>query len=108
MTAHWKKMAMLMLVGLLAAGPIAPPHAAAQMGEGYDRAMSATQAALDKATKAQNDMTMHMDAMMKMPMSGNEKAMTQQMQQMADAIKSLVETNRQLLEALKELKKLQK
>ena len=108
MTAHWKKMAMLMLVGLLAAGPIAPPHAAAQMGEGYDRAMSAAQAALDKATKAQNDMTMHMDSMMKMPMSANEKAMAQQMQQMADAIKSLVETNRQLLEALKELKKLQK
>ena len=74
MTAHWKKVAMLMLVGLLAAGPIAPPHAAAQMGEGYDRAMSAAQAALDKAAKVHNDMTMHMDSMMKMPMTANEKA----------------------------------
>ncbi|HEX9246805.1 MAG TPA: hypothetical protein VGA35_11645 [bacterium] len=108
MTAHWKKMAMLMLVGLLAAGPIAPPHAAAQMGEGYDRAMSAAQAALDKAAKVHNDMTMHMDTMMKMPMTANEKAMMQQMQQMNDAIKDLVETNKQLLEALKELRKLQK
>src|SRR5207302_5489402 len=30
MTAHWKKVAMLMLMGLLVAGPIAPPHAVAQ------------------------------------------------------------------------------
>ncbi|TMI88474.1 MAG: hypothetical protein E6H00_12430 [Bacillati bacterium ANGP1] len=107
MTKHWKKMAMLMLMGLLVAAPIAPPHAVAQ-GEGYDRAMSAAQAALDKATKAHNDMMMHMDSVMKMPMTANEKAMMQQMQQMAAAIQGLVETNKQLLEALKELRKLQK
>ncbi|HTD46239.1 MAG TPA: hypothetical protein VK881_03110 [bacterium] len=107
MTAQWKKVAMIMLMGLLVAGPIAPPHAVAQ-GEGYDRAMSAAQAALDKAAKVHNDMMMHMDSMMKMPMSANEKAMTQQMQQMAAAIQDLVETNRQLLEAIKELRKLQK
>jgi len=108
MTALWKKVAMIMVMGLLVAGPIAPPHAAAQMGEGYDRAVSAAQAAMDKAAKMHNDMMMHMDSMMKMPMSANEKAMMQQMQQMAAAIQDLVETNKQLLEAIKELRKLQK
>ena len=87
------------------AAPIAPPHSAAQMGEGYDRAVSAAQAALDKATKMHSAMMMRMDSMMKMPMSANEKAMMHQMQQMTAMIQDLVDTNKQLLEANKELRK---
>jgi len=75
------------------------------MGEGYDRAVSAAQAALDKATKVHSAMMMRMDSMMKMLMSAIEKAMMHQMQEMAAMIQDLVDTNKRLLEAIKELRK---
>ena len=109
MTPSWKKVAMIMLVGLLATGPFAPPYAAAQQGpaEGVNTALTAAQAAQDKATKVYNDMMTHMDAMKKMSMSANEKEMTKMMGQMADAIKNLMDANKQLIEAIKELRKTQ-
>ncbi len=109
MTFSWKKVAMIMLMGLLVAGPVASPHAFAQSGpsEGFNTALNAAQAAQDKATKVYNDMMSHMDSMKKMSMNANEKEMMKMMQQMTDAIKSLTDANKQLIEAIKEMRKMQ-
>jgi hypothetical protein len=105
-----KKVAMLMLIGLLIAGPtVTLPYANAQ-GDRFDvidRAINAAEAAQAKATQQLADMMKHMDSMMKMPMTPNEKAMTGMMEQMAATIKSLLDENKQLLDALKELRKMQ-
>jgi hypothetical protein len=102
MMSSLKKVAMIMLVGLLIAGPIVPPHAVAQSDTGaWDRTMGAAQAAQDKASKAYNSMMMNMKSMAGMPMTANEKAMMKQMDMMAQAIKDLMESNHQLMELLK-------
>lgn len=100
---------MLMLMGLLVAGPIAPPHASAQnmASEGFNTALSKAQAAQDKATKVYNEMTSQMDSMKKMSMTANEKETMKMMGQMTDTIKDLMEVNKQLIEAIKELRKMQ-
>lgn len=100
---------MVMLMGLLVAGPIAPPHASAQNSpaEGFNTALSKAQAAQDKATKVYNDMMAQMDSMKKTSMTPNEKETMKMMGQMADAIKDLMEANKQLIEAVKELRKMQ-
>lgn len=109
MNRSWKKVAMIMLMGLLVAGPFAPPHAMAQQGpaEGVNTALNAAQAAQDKATKMYSDMMTHMDAMKKMPMSANDKEMMKMMGQLTDTIKDLMDVNKQLIEAIKELRKMQ-
>jgi hypothetical protein len=105
-----KKVAMLMLIGLLIAGPtVTLPNANAQ-GDRFDvidRAINAADAAQAKATQQLADMMKHMDSMMMMPMTPNEKAMAGMMEQMATLIKSLLDENKQLLDALKELRKMQ-
>jgi len=106
MRSSWKKVAMIMLAGLLIAGPIVPPHAVAQGDTGaWDRTMGMAHADMEKATKSYNAMMSSMKSMMGMPMTDNEKAMMKQMQMMADTIKDLMDTNRQLLELLKQTHK---
>jgi len=107
---HWKKVAMIMLMGLLVAGPIAPPHASAQgnmPAEGFNTALSKAEAAQDNATKVYSTMMSQMDSMKKMPMTANEKETMKMMGQMADAMKQLMEVNKQLIETIKELRKMQ-
>lgn len=105
-----KKVAMLMLIGLLIAGPSAPlPYANAQAGDkfdAFDRAINAANTAQAKAAKELADMMTHMDSMKKMSMTSTEKAMMGMMEQMAAMIKSLLDTNKLLLDALKEQRKL--
>ncbi len=104
----WKNVAMVMLMGLLVAGPIAPYASAQNMpSEGLNTALSKAQAAQDKATKVYNEMTSQMDSMKKMSMSANEKETMKMMGQMTDTIKDLMEVNKQLIEAIKELRKMQ-
>ncbi len=105
MRVHWKKVTMIMLMGLLVAGPIVPPHAVAS--DKVDTALDGAQAAQDKATKAYNETMSHMDSMKKMSMTANEKETMKMMGQMADTIKNLMDVNKQLIEAIKELKKMQ-
>lgn len=104
---NWKKLAMIMLMGLLVAGPVAPHHAFAQNmpSEGAHTALAAAQAAQDKAAKTLHDTMASMESMKKMPMTANEKEMMKMMGQMADTIKNLTEANKQLIEAIKELRK---
>jgi hypothetical protein len=105
----WKKVAMIMLMGLLVAGPIVPDHAVAQNmpSEGAHTALAAAQAAQDKAAKNLHEAMASMDSMKKMPMTANEKEMMKMIGQMADTIKNLTEANKQLIEAIKELRKQQ-
>jgi hypothetical protein len=110
MRLHWKKVTMIMLMGLLVAGPIAPPHAGAQgnmPAEGFNTALSKAQAAEDNATKVYTNMMSQMDSMKKMSMTMNEKETMKMMGQMADTMKQLIEVNKQLIEAIKELRKMQ-
>ena len=106
MMSGWKKVAMIMLAGLLIAGPIVPPHAVAQSDTGaWDRTMGMAHTAMEKATKSYYAMMSNMKSMMGMPMNDNEKAMMKQMQMMADTIKDLMDTNRQLIELIKQTHK---
>ncbi|HKV44485.1 MAG TPA: hypothetical protein VJT32_07405 [bacterium] len=98
-----KKVAMIMLMGLLIAGPLASlHHASAQNSpaEGANTALKAAQASEDKAAQMYTQMMMSMDSMKKMPMTGNEKSMMKMMNDMAATIKLLMDSNKQLIEAL--------
>jgi len=99
MRVDWKKVAMIMLVGLLfVAGPVAPRSAVAQNAPGVDKA----QAAYEKSIKDWNDTMTKMNSMKSMPMSANEKGMMTMMQQMMDTMKSIAESNKATLDVLKE------
>jgi hypothetical protein len=99
MRFNWKKVAMIMLVGLLfAAGPIAPRYAAAQNSPGVDNAVSMQ----DKAVKSWSSTMTKMDSMMKMPMNANEKSMMNMMHDMMDTMKSMADANKATLDALKQ------
>jgi hypothetical protein len=102
MTFDWKKVAMIMLVGLLVfAGPTTLRYATAANTPAESKFLNDALAAQDKATKAYNDMMKKMDSMMKMPMSANEKSMMSMMQQMADVMKMLLDANKALIDAVK-------
>jgi hypothetical protein len=99
MRFDWKKVAMIMLVGLLfAAGPIAPRYAVAQNSPGVDNAVSMQ----DKAVKSWGSTMMKMDSMMKMPMTANEKSMMKMMHEMMDTMKSIADANKATLDVLKQ------
>jgi len=96
MRRQWKKVAMLMLVGLLAvAGPFAQVHSAFASPESEK-----AKAANDQAAKSLSSMMMEMDSMSKMPMTANEKAMMKMLHEMADTIKMLIDANKNLIEAV--------
>ncbi len=105
MRLTWMRVTMIMLVGLLVAGPLGGIHyAAAGEAPGVDKALDAATTANNKAATTWQQAMTKMDAMKKMPMTDNEKAMMQEMQMMADMIKSLVEANKQLVEAIKDMR----
>jgi len=106
MKSRWKKVAMIMLMGLLIAGPVGRlPHAAADnsaLGLAHT-ALGAAEAAEAQAERQYQQMISHMDSMKTMSMTANEKAMMDQAAQMAATMKALMETNKQLIETLKQL-----
>jgi hypothetical protein len=106
MTVDWKKVAMVMLVGLLTvAGPtFAPGHASAQNAPGVDKFLTQAQADHDKAMQMYNSMTTRMNAMSGGTMTSNEKAMMSAMHDMAQTLKMLLDSNQQLLDAVKQLR----
>ena len=105
MRRSWMKVTMIMLMGLLIAGPLGGIHyATAQNAPGVDKALDAATAANSKAATTWGQMMTKMDAMNKMPMTANEKAMMDGMHMMMDMIKSLVDANKQLVEAIKEMR----
>ena len=102
----WKKVAMIMLAGLLIAGPVARlPHAAADnsaLAQAHT-ALGAAQAAQAQAQKQYQQMMSHMDSMKTMSMTANEKAMMSGAEQMAGAMKSLMEVDHQLIVTTQQL-----
>lgn len=102
-------MAMIMLVGLLLlAGPVVPQHAVAQ-APGVDKLLSDAAAAQDRAAKAYADTVTKMNAVKNMPnQDENEKAIVTALQQLTDTTKMLVDANKVTLDALKELRHMQK
>ena len=95
MTARAKKVAVIMLVCLLAAAPLLQVHKAIASPETemLQSAMTTNQ----KAAAMLQTMMTKMDAMMKMPMSANEKQMMNMMHQMAELIKMLIDANKNLI-----------
>lgn len=100
MTARWKKVAMIMLVGLLLAGPFAQIHNAAAQGEMTSQALTMARSANDKAASELHQMMMQMDSMSKMPMSDNEKAMMKMIHDLATVVQTLIDVNKQLITAV--------
>src|SRR5437879_5493979 len=109
MTLNRNKVAMIVLVGLLClAAPVPPQHAGAQ-APAADKVLNDASAAHDRAAKAYNDLMAKMNSAKGMPnMDENEKTLVMTMQQMADTLKTLLDANKATLDALKELKPVQK
>jgi hypothetical protein len=96
---------MIMLMGVLVAGPLGGIHyAAAQNSPGVDKALEAATTANNKAATTWQKAMTKTDAMGKMPMTTNEKAMMDEMNMMADMSKNLVDVNKQLIEAIKAMR----
>ena|SRR5579864_3465267 len=95
MRKRWKKVAMIMLVGLLVAGPLGQIHSAIASPES-DKAKVAN----DAAAHDLQQMMMEMDSMSKMPMTANEKAMMKMLHEMANTIKMLIDANKNLIDAV--------
>jgi uncharacterized protein involved in copper resistance len=95
MRKRWKKVAMIMLVGLLVAGPLGQIHSAIASPES-DKAKVAN----DAAAHDLQQMMMEMDSMSKMPMTANEKAMMKMLHEMANTIKMLIDANKNLIDAI--------
>ena len=107
MRVQWKRVAMIMLVGLLVMGPLAQiQNAGAQSESSGEKFLKAAQASNDKASKDFQTMMTKMDSMKKMPMTANEKEMMTMMGQMADTMKMLIDANKSLIDAVREYSKM--
>jgi hypothetical protein len=95
MRKHWKKVAVIMLVGLLMAGPLGQIHSAFASPESEQ-----AKVANDRAAKTLSQMMMEMDSMSKMPMTANEKAMMKMLHDMANTIQMLIDANKNLIIAV--------
>ena len=93
---QWRKTVVIMLMGLLVAGPLAVIHnAAAQQETGGT--LAAAKAANDKAAKALQQTMTQMDSMSKMPMTANEKAMMKTIHELAVIVQTLIDANKNLI-----------
>lgn len=95
MKVRFKRVAMIMLVCLLAAGPLIQIHNAVASPE--SEMLQSAKSMNVKADSMLKDMMMKMDSMGKMPMSANEKQMMQMMHQMAELMKMLIDINKNLI-----------
>src|ERR1051326_6263326 len=96
MRLHWKKAVVIMLMGLLVAGPLALVHHAAAQGESA-KMLSDARAANDKATTDLHQVMMQMDSMGKMPMTANEKTMMKTIHDLAMIVQNLITVNKNLI-----------
>ena len=96
MRSKWKKVAMIMMVGLLVAGPFAVIHNAAAQMETKQMITNA-KAMNDKAATMLHSTMTEMDSMMNKPMSANEKAMAKMMHQMMQIMQMLIDSNKNLI-----------
>ncbi|HET8998331.1 MAG TPA: hypothetical protein VFP86_01655 [bacterium] len=105
MKLTWMKVTMIMLLGVLVAGPLGGTHyAAAQNSPGVDKALEAATTANTKAATTWQKAMTKMGMMGKMPMTTNEKAMMDEMSMVTDMSKNLVDANKQLIEAIKAMR----
>jgi|SRR5215469_8980747 len=96
MQGQWKKAVVIMLMGLLIAGPFALIHnAGAQMESGG--ALAAAKAANEKAAAMLQQTMTQMDSMSKMPMTANEKAMMKTIHDLATIVQMLIDSNKNLI-----------
>ncbi len=105
MVLRSKKVAMIMVMGLLVAGLVGRlPHVAADTSiDQAEAALKRAQAAQASAQKMLTTMMAHMDSMKNMQMSSTEKAMYDGMHDMAMTVKMLMDANRMLMEAVRDL-----
>ncbi|HET7266365.1 MAG TPA: hypothetical protein VFL28_16990 [bacterium] len=96
MGRHGKKVVVIMLMGLLLAGPFALLHHAAAQQESLQM-VSAAKAANDKAAATLHQTMMEMDATSKMPMTANEKAMMKAIHDLATVVQMLIDSNKNLI-----------
>ncbi|TMI89155.1 MAG: hypothetical protein E6H00_10605 [Bacillati bacterium ANGP1] len=111
MDPRWKRTVTVMLVGLLLAVPVGLiPHPVA--ADSPD--VQAARAALDAARKAQEQaesdykaLAAHLDAVKRMQLDDMEKVLVKGADQTGAVVKTLLETNRQLIGALDAVLKMQ-
>lgn len=96
MGRQWRKAAVIMLMGLLVAGPFALIHHAAAQQESMQM-VSAAKVANDKAAATLHQTMMEMDSMAKMPMTANEKAMMKAIHDLATVVQMLIDSNKNLI-----------
>jgi len=103
------KVALIVLLGLgFLAGPMTPRDVMAQ-APGVDKALNDAAAAQERAAKAYTDLTTRMNSVKNMPnMDENEKSLVATMQQMTETIKMLLDANKITIDALKEVRHMQK
>jgi len=101
-----KKVAMIMLMGLLVAGLVGQiPHSIAAE-TGFEKAEALLKQAAAMHAKAQQQlkaMMAKMDSMKNMQMTTNEKEMMDAMHEMAMTMKMLLDENKMLMDALKDI-----
>jgi hypothetical protein len=96
MGPQWRKIVVIMLMGLLFAGPFAAIHGAVAQQE-TGGALAAAKAANTKAAKDLQQTMTEMDTMSKMPMTANEKAMMRTIHELAVIVQTLIDANKNLI-----------
>ena len=96
MGRYGKKVVVIMLMGLLLAGPFALLHNASAQQESLQM-ISSAKTANDKAAAMLHQTMMNMDAMNKMPMTANEKAMMKAIHDLATVVQMLIDSNKNLI-----------
>jgi hypothetical protein len=99
MNRRWRKLAVIVLVGLLLAGPFAALHHAVAQQE-TSGMLAAAKAANDKAARGLQQTMAQMDATSKMPMTANEKAMMKTIHDLAVIVQNLIDINKSLINAM--------
>ena len=110
MNRCWK-VAVIVLMALLAAGPVALiPHTVAADTPDVQAARTALEAARKAQQQAESDykaLAAHMDAVKQMHLDDMEKVLVKGTDQTGAVVKTLLETNKQLIDALDAVLKMQ-
>ena len=110
MNRCWKA-AVIVLIALLAAGPVALiPHTVAADTPDVQAARAALEAARKAQQQAESDykaLAAHMDAVKQMHLDDMEKVLVKGTDQTGAVVKTLLETNKQLIDALDAVLKMQ-
>ena len=111
MMPRWKQMATVMLFGLLLAVPAGLiPHPVAADSPDVQAARTALDAARKAQQQAESDyqaLAAHMDAVKRMQLDDMEKALVKGTDETGAVVKTLLVTNKQLIDALDAVLKMQ-